>query len=176
MHGLHVGGCGWVFFFCVLRFAFCPLLPRSDDDDENFPDPPRPPIDVVGGSRVVALGELVTDDREACLAHWADGAARWVHPYPVGYRATRSQWGHDFDMTIERGPVFAVLIDGTKRLTHVTPSGVWEAVLKHLKGQNTKHRVSGPLYFGFSDSVIIRKIKAMDGCQQCIRTYGEAQQ
>ncbi|ORY48273.1 hypothetical protein BCR33DRAFT_628651, partial [Rhizoclosmatium globosum] len=82
---------------------------------------------------------------------------RYRHQYPVGFKATKSQYGYDWTMTIEEGedgPVFRVVADDEPDLPEFTgpsPTSPWTEVCKTVLGTSSKTRVSGPHQYGFTD-------------------------
>ena len=84
------------------------------------------------------------------------------HIYPVGYRATKAHFGRDYEMEIEEGaagPVFKVTDVGAGRtFAGPTPTKPWTDVCLSL---NTGARISGPLFFGFSDPAVQLAIAGM---------------
>ncbi|KAI8145209.1 hypothetical protein BJV82DRAFT_51270 [Fennellomyces sp. T-0311] len=72
---------------------------------------------------------------------------RYKHPYPIGFRATKSHFGNEYTMTIEKGdegPVFKVQVNSSKTIySGATPTAPWTEACKKSKSQGT--RVSGPL-------------------------------
>ncbi|KAK9830044.1 hypothetical protein WJX72_009379 [[Myrmecia] bisecta] len=94
--------------------------------------------------------------------YWSSSGCLFHHAYPVGYRASKVQFGRTFGMAIEagpQGPIFKV----TDQITGVTYSGTsptkpWTDV---CLAQRTGQRISGPLYFGFSDLVTQQAIAAL---------------
>ncbi|RKO87703.1 hypothetical protein BDK51DRAFT_14887, partial [Blyttiomyces helicus] len=88
------------------------------------------------------------------------------HPYPVGYRAKKHHFHRDWLMEIEDGgdgPVFKVISDNGKVFSGPSPTAPWTDICIALAGQHGKTRISGPLFFGFSDPLTQGLIQSMDG-------------
>ncbi|KAI9226902.1 MAG: hypothetical protein DHS80DRAFT_18034, partial [Piptocephalis tieghemiana] len=88
------------------------------------------------------------------------------HPYPVGYRAAKRHFGREWEMRIEKGeegPVFVVRDGSGVSFRGDSPTKPWTDVC--LKYTTTGTRVSGPLFFGFSDPMIQRMIEGLEGYQ-----------
>ncbi|ORX96134.1 hypothetical protein K493DRAFT_21141 [Basidiobolus meristosporus CBS 931.73] len=85
------------------------------------------------------------------------------HPYPVGYRATKEHLGRVFDMNIrsgDKGPIFEVAQVGTlQRWQGPTPTAPWTEACLTSRSKGT--RVSGPLFFGFSDPLTQKMIEGL---------------
>ncbi|KAI9322415.1 hypothetical protein BX666DRAFT_1849365, partial [Dichotomocladium elegans] len=91
---------------------------------------------------------------------------RYRHLYPVGFKASKDHFGNTYHMSIEEGkpgegPVFKVQVNDSKTVfVGSSPTAPWTDACKKSRSQGT--RVSGPLFFGFSDIVTIRMIEAME--------------
>ncbi|KAJ3071504.1 hypothetical protein HDU98_005213 [Podochytrium sp. JEL0797] len=105
---------------------------------------------------VWSVGKIVEDEvkREN---YWSQKHCRYRHQYPVGFKATKNQYGYDWTMTIEEGedgPLFKVVADNAPELPEFTgpsPTSPWTEVCMTVMGKNSKTRVSGPHQFGFTD-------------------------
>ena len=147
---------------------------RASDADRRdrrrglaFPDPASFPGSEIAapftlrsiGVTVHALGDV---HRGAFAGrYWSSPGCLFHHAYPVGYVATKHHFGEPWRMTVETGevgPVFRVTNVRTGR-TFVGPSPTkpWTAVCESIK---TRTRISGPLFFGFSDPVTVRALAA----------------
>ncbi|KAK9819083.1 hypothetical protein WJX81_007711 [Elliptochloris bilobata] len=94
--------------------------------------------------------------------YWSSPGCLFHHAYPPGYRASKAQFGRRFCMAIlagDTGPVFQVVDEASGRVfSGQTPTQPWTQVcLAH----NTGQRISGPLFFGFSDPTTQRAIAAL---------------
>lgn len=73
---------------------------------------------------------------------------RYKHPYPIGYRATKTHFGNDYTMGIlppkveGEGPIFTVQ-HKSKVWIGITPTAPWTEAC--LKSKSHTTRVSGPL-------------------------------
>ncbi|KAJ3268183.1 hypothetical protein HDV01_003347 [Terramyces sp. JEL0728] len=107
------------------------------------------------------LGKLVDDER-----YWSSSSCQYKHPYPIGYTCSKYHFGREWVMTItesEDGPLFHVI--GNKVYTGYSPTSPWTDICIDLQNKVGKTRISGPLFFGFSDPKIISIIENMDGYQ-----------
>ena len=86
--------------------------------------------------------------------YWSNRGCLFHHAYPVGYRATKEIFGREYEMRIEAGPtgpIFSV----KDSVTGASPTKPWTDVcIAHRTGQ----RISGPLFFGFSDPITQKAI------------------
>jgi hypothetical protein len=84
--------------------------------------------------------------------YWSSAGCLYHHAYPIGYRATKIQFGKTYEMRIQRGtkgPKFEVIDTVTGDIfVGDSPTNPWTEVCLSLK---TGQRISGPLFFGFSD-------------------------
>eukprot|EP00127_Corallochytrium_limacisporum_P000743 Clim_evm29s25 gene=Clim_evmTU29s25 len=114
------------------------------------------------GTTVRSLGQLVAKSRRKLF--YSNRICRYRHQYPIGYTADRYFQGHCYRMTIEDagdGPLFAVTRMGSeRRWTGVNPTDPWTGACLASRSPGT--RVSGPLYFGFSDPIVIKAIEDMN--------------
>ncbi|KAL4438181.1 hypothetical protein ABPG77_010542 [Micractinium sp. CCAP 211/92] len=100
--------------------------------------------------------------------YWSSSGCLYHHAYPVGYRATKVQFGRTYEMRIEEGPagpLFKVVDTQTgATFSGASPTKPWTDVcVAHRTGQ----RISGPLFFGFSDPLTQRAI--------AVNLYNEAE-
>ncbi|PRW45124.1 hypothetical protein C2E21_6400 [Chlorella sorokiniana] len=109
------------------------------------------------GVTVWELGQL----QRGAWAHryWSSSGCLFHHAYPVGYRATKVVFGRTYDMRIEEGPagpLFKVIDQQTgTEFSGESPTKPWTDV---CIAQRTGQRISGPLFFGFSDPLTQRAI------------------
>ncbi|CAJ0759345.1 17064_t:CDS:2 [Entrophospora sp. SA101] len=93
---------------------------------------------------------------------WSNPGSLYHHPIPINYKATRIEWNKIFEMTIEEdqntgNPLFRVTAKGTNStFIGSTPTKPWTSVCVSYK-KSRATRISGPLYFGFSD-VLLQKL------------------
>ena len=118
------------------------------------------------GVTVHALGELVClpDDPVTERKWFSSKLAMFAHPFPCGYHASKEHWHRRWHMHIRRdtarggGPTFTVRSeDGRECYTRHTPSHAWmdACLASHAPGT----RISGPLFYGFSDPWLQRVIQ-----------------
>ena len=130
-----------------------------------FPDPANyPDCHVAAPFSLASIGVTVLDlgvVHRAAFAprYWSSKGCLYHHAYPVGYRASKTHFGRSWTMTIdagEVGPIFRVVDDASGAVFEgVTPTKPWTAVCESMR---TKTRISGPLFFGFSDPVTMRAL------------------
>ncbi|KAJ3261078.1 hypothetical protein HDU77_001061 [Chytriomyces hyalinus] len=104
---------------------------------------------------VWSLGEIVTDETER-ENYWSQRHSRYRHQYPVGYKATKSHYGYDWTLTIEKGedgPLFRIVAADSDlpEFTGPSPTSPWTEALMTIMGRQSKTRVSGPHQYGFTD-------------------------
>ncbi|RKP08525.1 hypothetical protein THASP1DRAFT_15567, partial [Thamnocephalis sphaerospora] len=90
------------------------------------------------------------------------------HPYPVGFRASKTHFGREYWMTIEEGedgPAFNVSMGSDRRHSFhgQTPTQPWTQACLASSSKGT--RISGPLFFGFSDPLAQLLIRKLPGFQ-----------
>ncbi|KAJ3268382.1 hypothetical protein HK104_005386, partial [Borealophlyctis nickersoniae] len=111
------------------------------------------------------FGRLVTDPERAGL-YWSHKSCTFKHPYPVGFRATKNHFNREWTMEIAEGadgPVFKVTSDTGITYEGPTPTKPWTDVCIALAGKHGKTRISGPLFFGFSDLITQALVERCDG-------------
>ncbi|ORZ05958.1 hypothetical protein BCR41DRAFT_279232, partial [Lobosporangium transversale] len=86
------------------------------------------------------------------------------HPYPIGYKAEKYVFRERYMMEIQEGPegpLFIVESASGKRFEGTSPTLPWTkaCLASHSKGT----RISGPLFFGFSDPITQKLIEELDG-------------
>ncbi|CEG82976.1 hypothetical protein RMATCC62417_16961 [Rhizopus microsporus] len=117
------------------------------------------------GTTIWSLGTLNTGKGRS--KSWSSRGCKYKHPYPIGYRATKSHFGNEYTMGIEANsngePVFTVQLNSTT-FTGKTPTAPWTEACIRSKSSST--RVSGPLFFGFSDPLTMHLIENMEGYQE----------
>ncbi|KAI8616334.1 hypothetical protein BC830DRAFT_1241112, partial [Chytriomyces sp. MP71] len=118
---------------------------------------------------ILSLGEIVKDE-EKRENYWSQRNCRYRHQYPVGFKATKSQYGYDWTMTIEEGedgPLFRVVADENDddlpEFTGPSPTSPWTEICKTVLGNNSKTRISGPHQFGFTDPFLQAVLFGMPG-------------
>ncbi|KAG0749443.1 hypothetical protein G6F57_002255 [Rhizopus arrhizus] len=117
------------------------------------------------GTTIWSLGELNTGKGRSKA--WSSRGCKYKHPYPIGYRATKSHFGNDYTMGItlsaEGEPNFTVQINSTT-FNGKTPTAPWTEAC--IRSRSSSTRVSGPLFFGFSDPVTMHLIEKMEGYKE----------
>ena len=104
------------------------------------------------GTTIFELGSVHRG--EWAQNYWSNRGCKYHHAYPVGYRATKDIFDRTYEMRIDAGPtgpIFSVRDLTSGRLFKGTsPTKPWTDVcIAHKTGQ----RISGPLFFGFSDPI-----------------------
>ncbi|KAI7838346.1 hypothetical protein COHA_007914 [Chlorella ohadii] len=91
--------------------------------------------------------------------YWSSSGCLFHHAYPVGYWASKVVFGRTYEMRIEEGlagPLFKVIDQQTgAAFSGESPTKPWTDV---CIAQRTGQRISGPLFFGFSDPLTQRAI------------------
>ncbi|KAF9170360.1 hypothetical protein BGX20_009074 [Mortierella sp. AD010] len=88
------------------------------------------------------------------------------HPYPIGFRAEKHVFRERYTMHIKEGPdgpIFVVESDGGKVFEGSSPTLPWTKVCLASYSKGT--RISGPLFFGFSDPITQKMIEELEGYQ-----------
>jgi len=89
--------------------------------------------------------------------YWSASSSLYRHPYPIGFKATKKYLDMQYTMEIqatENGPCFTVKREITGEIFKgITPTRPWTQVC--MSSTSPKSRVSGPLFFGFSDPITV---------------------
>ncbi|KAF9166453.1 hypothetical protein DFQ26_007840 [Actinomortierella ambigua] len=99
------------------------------------------------------------------LSYWSGNGSLYKHPYPVGFKAEKQYFGSTFAMEIQAtdsGPEFIVRnMHNGQTFRGPSPTQPWTkaCLASHSKGT----RISGPLFFGFSDPLLQKMIEKLDG-------------
>lgn len=115
------------------------------------------------GTTIEATGQLKTGDDEAL--YWSTTGCLYHHPYPIGWKASKLHFGKLYHMEVKEGPpgngpIFEVYEEGgSVRFQGNTPTKPWTEVCLRSKSVGT--RVSGPLFFGFSDPLSQKLIRML---------------
>ncbi|KAJ3218414.1 hypothetical protein HDU67_005737 [Dinochytrium kinnereticum] len=111
------------------------------------------------------LGQVL-DDVDRRPLFWSQRGCRYRHQYPIGFHATKTQFGRDWIMTIEDGkedgPVFKVESNDGHVFTGSSPTRPWTDICIQLYGKQSKTRVSGPFQFGFTDPFLQAILSSLD--------------
>ncbi|KAI7858843.1 hypothetical protein BDC45DRAFT_497751 [Circinella umbellata] len=132
-----------------MRQAAVELVPDKTKQELFSPDGVSVPVTLLSiGTTIWEIGHLYTGKYRS--KWWSGRGCRYKHPYPIGFKATKSHFGNDYTMTIEEGdkpedgPIFKVQVNSSKTIfTGATPTAPWTDACKKSKSQGT--RVSGPL-------------------------------
>ncbi|KAL1928644.1 hypothetical protein VTP01DRAFT_2430 [Rhizomucor pusillus] len=153
--------------------------PKDAIEKRYAPDSISVPLSLASiGTTIWELGELYTGPGRS--KYWSGRGCRYKHPYPVGYKATKSHFGNQYTMEILKGeegqgPVFKVTVNSSKTcFTGATPTAPWTEACKKSKSQGT--RVSGPLFYGFSDLITMQLIENMDGYEETSKPEEEKEE
>ncbi|KAM3584430.1 hypothetical protein VKS41_003245 [Umbelopsis sp. WA50703] len=132
----------------------------------EIPVPKCVNIPLTLGTTIWELGQLECGTGRK--KYWSGRGCMFRHPYPIGYRASKLAFGEVYTMTIskgETGPVFTVEGESSGKIFKgATPTAPWTEACKKSKSQGT--RVSGPLFFGFSDAITMKLLEEMEGYQE----------
>ncbi|KAI8061795.1 hypothetical protein BC940DRAFT_309776 [Gongronella butleri] len=120
------------------------------------------------GTTIWEVGSIYTgEDRDL---YWSSSGCRYKHPYPVGFRASKSHFGNSYTMTIEEGapgegPLFTVRVNDSQTVFKgPTPTAPWTDAC--IKSKSPSTRVSGPLFYGFSDLLTMKLVSELDNYDQ----------
>ncbi|ORY93528.1 hypothetical protein BCR43DRAFT_497090 [Syncephalastrum racemosum] len=142
----------------------------ANPDSTYVPDALSVPFTLASiGTTIWDIGELKTGRGRS--RYWSGRGCRYRHPYPVGFKATKAHFGNMYTMRIEEGanpedgPIFTVQVNQTDTIFKgYTPTAPWTEACKKSRSQGT--RVSGPLFYGFSDLITMRLIENMDNYKE----------
>ncbi|KAI8098778.1 uncharacterized protein BX664DRAFT_319578 [Halteromyces radiatus] len=134
-----------------------------EQDDALLPRNIHVPFTLASiGTTIWDLGEIYTGEHRS--KYWSTHGCKYKHPYPIGYRATKSHFGNQYTMTIsegKEGPLFTVQVNSSQTFfTGSTPTAPWTTACLRSNSRGT--RVSGPLFYGFSDLITIRLIEGLE--------------
>ncbi|KAJ3099977.1 hypothetical protein HDU97_002649 [Phlyctochytrium planicorne] len=111
------------------------------------------------------LGQVIRDPKRREL-FWSQRGCRYRHQYPIGFHATKTQFGRDWTMTIEdggnEGPRFKVESNDGHVFVGSSPTRPWTDICIQLYGKQAKTRVSGPFQFGFTDAFLQAVLASLD--------------
>ena len=124
--------------------------------------------DVAGSFYLISIGVTVHDIGKVyrgpfAQRYWSRKGCLHHHPYPVGFRAHKYHFGRSFSMFIEAGltgPIFRVQDDASGKFWEGdSPTFPWTEAC--LVSNSPGTRISGPLFFGFSDPITQKAISSM---------------
>lgn len=135
---------------------------KVNHDDRNIPSNLNIPLTLRSiGTTIWSLGKLHTGKGRTKM--WSSRGCKYSHPYPIGYEATKSHFGKDYKMKISldsNGDIVFSVQTGTITYTGGTPTAPWTQAC--INSRCVGARVSGPLFFGFSDPITISMIEKMN--------------
>ncbi|KAG0263235.1 hypothetical protein BG011_009070 [Mortierella polycephala] len=114
--------------------------------------------------------------KENRTKYWSGKGSLYRHPYPIGFRAEKYHFRDRYTMHIKEGPdgpIFIVESAGGKVFQGMSPTHPWTQACLASYSKGT--RISGPLFFGFSDPVTQKMIEDLDGYQAWERVVAEMQ-
>ncbi|KAF9325946.1 hypothetical protein BG006_010581 [Podila minutissima] len=112
------------------------------------------------------LGNIYTG-KENRLKYWSGKGSNFRHPYPVGFRAEKFHFRERYTMHIKegpQGPIFIVESEAGKVFEGASPTHPWTQACLASYSKGT--RISGPLFFGFSDPITQKMIEDLEGYQK----------
>ncbi|KAI1316170.1 hypothetical protein EDD11_010342 [Mortierella claussenii] len=101
------------------------------------------------------------------MKYWSGKGSMFRHPYPIGYKAEKHVFRERYTMEIQEGPegpLFIVESLSGKRYEGTSPTLPWTKVCLDSYSKGT--RISGPLFFGFSDPITQKLIGDLEGYQE----------
>ncbi|KAG0359442.1 hypothetical protein BC939DRAFT_406884 [Gamsiella multidivaricata] len=111
------------------------------------------------------IGKLYTG-KENRLRYWSGKGSLFRHPYPIGFKAEKYHFRDRYTMHIKEGPdgpIFIVESASGTVYEGNSPTLPWTKVCLDSYSKGT--RISGPLFFGFSDPITQKMIEDLDGYQ-----------
>ncbi|GJJ69853.1 ribose-phosphate pyrophosphokinase [Entomortierella parvispora] len=102
--------------------------------------------------------------KENRLKYWSGKGSLYRHPYPIGYKAEKYYFRDRYKMEIKEGPdgpVFIVESANGRVFQGSSPTQPWTLVCLASYSKGT--RISGPLFFGFSDPITQKMIESLPG-------------
>ncbi|KAG0301470.1 hypothetical protein BGZ98_008332 [Dissophora globulifera] len=121
------------------------------------------------------IGKLYTG-KENMLKYWSGKGSLFRHPYPVGYKAEKFHFRERYTMEIREGPdgpLFIVESASGKVFEGTSPTLPWTKACLASYSKGT--RISGPLFFGFSDPITQKMIEELDGYRDYETVVAEAE-
>ncbi|KAK3818454.1 MAG: hypothetical protein J3Q66DRAFT_312261 [Benniella sp.] len=117
------------------------------------------------GTTIWDMGKIYKG-KENRLKYWSGKGSLFRHPYPIGYRAEKHHFRERYMMHIKEGPhgpIFVVESSTGKVFEGSSPTLPWTKACLASYSKGT--RISGPLFFGFSDPITQKMIEELDGYQ-----------
>ncbi|KAF9155243.1 hypothetical protein BG015_010547 [Linnemannia schmuckeri] len=121
------------------------------------------------------LGSIYKGEKNK-LKYWSGGGSLFKHPYPIGYRAEKFYFRERYMMHIKEGPegpIFIVESASGRVFEGSSPTLPWTKVCLASSSKGT--RISGPLFFGFSDPITQKMIEGLEGYQTFEQVKAEVQ-
>ncbi|KAG0057667.1 hypothetical protein BGZ83_005606 [Gryganskiella cystojenkinii] len=120
------------------------------------------------GSIATTIWDIGTlyQGKENRLRYWSSKGSLFRHPYPIGYRAEKYYFRDRYMMHIKEGPdgpLFIVESANGKIFQGASPTQPW--TMACLASYSKGTRISGPLFFGFSDPITQKMIEGLPGYQ-----------
>ncbi|KAF9354080.1 hypothetical protein BGX26_008109 [Mortierella sp. AD094] len=112
--------------------------------------------------------------KENRLKYWSGKGSMYRHPYPVGFRAEKHVFRERYTMHIKEGPdgpLFVVESESGNVYEGSSPTLPWTKVCLASYSKGT--RISGPLFFGFSDPITQKMIEELEGYQDWEKASAE---
>ncbi|KAF8932008.1 hypothetical protein BGZ58_007296 [Dissophora ornata] len=114
--------------------------------------------------------------KENRLRYWSGKGSLFRHPYPIGYKAEKFHFRERYMMEIKEGPdgpLFIIESAGGKVYEGSSPTLPWTKACLASYSKGT--RISGPLFFGFSDPITQKMIEDLEGYQEYEAILAEVQ-
>ncbi|KAF9964526.1 hypothetical protein BGZ70_006342 [Mortierella alpina] len=120
------------------------------------------------GSIATTIWEIGTiyKGKENRAKYWSGKGSLFRHPYPIGYKAEKFHFRDRYTMHIKEGPdgpIFIVESASGQVFQGSSPTHPWTKACLASYSKGT--RISGPLFFGFSDPITQKMIEDLDGYQ-----------
>ncbi|KAF9989711.1 hypothetical protein BGZ75_005239 [Mortierella antarctica] len=120
------------------------------------------------GSIATTIWEIGTiyKGKENRAKYWSGKGSLFRHPYPIGYRAEKFHFRDRYTMHIKEGPdgpIFIVESASGQVFQGSSPTHPWTKACLASYSKGT--RISGPLFFGFSDPITQKMIEDLEGYQ-----------
>ncbi|KAF9292397.1 hypothetical protein BGZ68_006343 [Mortierella alpina] len=120
------------------------------------------------GSIATTIWEIGTiyKGKENRAKYWSGKGSLFRHPYPIGYKAEKFHFRDRYTMHIKEGPdgpIFIVESASGQVFQGSSPTHPWTKACLASYSKGT--RISGPLFFGFSDPITQKMIEDLEGYQ-----------
>ncbi|KAJ3378689.1 hypothetical protein HDU92_007240 [Lobulomyces angularis] len=121
---------------------------------------------------ILKLGKLITEPSKIPY-YWSNKNCKYVHPYPVGFKSKKLQFGDWWYQSVlegDTGPVFEIVRQDGRCYQGSSPTAAWNLYLENSNRIHGATKISGPNFFGFSDTYCQKLIKNMDGYDLLFKT------